>query len=63
MIASSGDGSAEQVDDAPVVAPADIGEAISELVFGDSPPELSLEDDHLFPAQIASPRGFGGGGG
>ena len=65
MIASSasGDGGPEELDDAPVVAPADIGEAILKLVFGDPPPELSLEDDDLFPAQIASPRGFGGGGG
>lgn len=49
MIAS-GDGSAEEVDDAPVVAPADVGEAISELVSGDSPAEFSLEDDDLSPA-------------
>ena len=51
--------SPEEVDDATVVAPADIGEAIFELVFSDSSPELSLEDDNLFPSQGASPRGFG----
>jgi hypothetical protein len=58
----AGDGSAEEFDDAHVVATANDGEALSELLRLDFAAEFSLENDGVFASESAAPGACGGGG-
>lgn len=58
-----GEGRAEELDEAAVVAPRDEGEAVLELREVDRAAGLALENDGVFAADGAAPRGGGGGGG
>lgn len=59
----AGDGCAEELDDAAVVAATDDGEALFELVGLELAAELALEDDDVSAAEGAAPGRCGGGGG
>lgn len=59
----AGDGSAEEFDDAHVVAPADDGESLPELGGLDFAAELALENDDALGPESATPGAGGGGGG
>ncbi|RDX88177.1 hypothetical protein CR513_30266, partial [Mucuna pruriens] len=57
----AGDGGAEELDDADVVAPADDGEELLELRGLEFAAELALEDNDVGAAEVAAPAGGGGG--
>ena len=59
----AGDGSAEELDEAEVVATADNGKALLELGHLDLAAELALENDSVFAPESAAPGAGGGGGG
>lgn len=59
----AGDRSAEEFDDAHVVAPADDGEPLPELRGLDFAAELALENDDALGPESAAPGAGGGGGG